>query len=80
VIVLLLLLSLCGIVDVSQAGEGQLEITVNNGMVRNSVRPLSNGIFAVTFTPLDSRPHLIDILFNGERIPRKYRPKTLTFV
>jgi len=61
---------MCDQVDVSQAGEGQLEITVNQGMVPNSVRALGKGLFAVTFTPRDTRPHLVDILFNGEPIPR----------
>jgi len=57
-------------VDVSQAGEGQLEIMVNRGMVKNSVRSLGKGLFTVSFVPRDSRPHLVDILFNGEPIPR----------
>ena len=59
-------------VDVSQAGEGQLEIMVNRGMVKNSVRSLGKGLFTVSFVPRDARPHVVDILFNGEPIPRAY--------
>ena len=58
-------------VDVSQAGEGQLEIMVNGGSVPNSVRMISKGLFAVSFVPRELRPHLVDIRFNGEPIPRK---------
>ena len=60
------------IVDVSQAGEGQLEIMVNRGMVKNSVRSLGKGLFTVSFIPKDARPHFVDILFNGEPIPRAF--------
>lgn len=60
-------------VDVSQAGEGQLEIMVNRGMVPNTVRALGKGLFAVTFIPHDTRPHIVDILFNSEPIPRMYQ-------
>ena len=60
----------CCVVDVSQAGEGQLEIMVNRGMVKNSVRALGKGLFTVSFVPREARPHHVDILFNGEPIPR----------
>ena len=59
-------------VDVSQAGEGQLEIMVNRGMVKNSVRSLGKGLFTVSFIPRDSRPHFVDVMFNGEPIPRAF--------
>ena len=65
-----LLCGCAGTVDVSQAGEGQLEIMVNRGMVKNSVRSLGKGLFTVSFVPRDTRPHLVDISFNGEPIPR----------
>jgi len=66
-------------VDVSQAGEGQLEIMVNRGMVKNSVRSLGKGIFTVSFVPRDARPHLVDISFNGEPIPRQLIHLRFTF-
>ena len=59
-------------VDVTQAGEGQLEIMVNRGQVPNSVKMLRKGIFLVSFVPRDARPHTVDIKFNGELIPREY--------
>lgn len=60
-------------VDVSTAGEGQLEITVNNGQVQNTVKPGAGGrkgFFELSFTPRTSTPHLVDVTFNGERAPR----------
>ena len=59
-------------VDVTQAGEGQLEIMVNRGAVPNSVRMMSKGVFLVSFVPRDSRPHMIDIKFNGETLPSEF--------
>jgi len=54
-------------VDVSRAGEGQLEITVDNGAVPNTAEPLDNGRFVVSFTPREARPHCLHITFNGEQ-------------
>ena len=58
-------------VDVTQAGEGQLEIMINNGAVPNTVRMLRKGVFLVGFTPRESIPHAIDIKFNRETLPCK---------
>jgi len=54
-------------VDVSRAGEGQLEITVDYGAVPNTVRPIDKGKFVVTFTPREARPHVVQITFNDEQ-------------
>ncbi|XP_071442492.1 filamin-C isoform X2 [Hetaerina americana] len=56
-------------VDASQAGEGQLEISINDGEVPNHVQVVGGGRCLVTFTPEYARPHLIDIKFNGETVP-----------
>ncbi|XP_054721310.1 filamin-A-like [Uloborus diversus] len=56
-------------VDASQAGEGQLEISVNDGKVPNQVQVLGNGRCLVSFRPDASGPHTIDIRFNGENVP-----------
>ncbi|KAG8237580.1 hypothetical protein J437_LFUL003304 [Ladona fulva] len=56
-------------VDASQAGEGQLEISINDGEVPNHVQVVGGGRCLVTFTPDTPRPHLIDIKFNGETVP-----------
>ncbi|CAD5125182.1 DgyrCDS13424 [Dimorphilus gyrociliatus] len=60
-------------VDVSSAGEGPLEITVNNGQVQNTVKPAAagrKGLFVLSFVPRTSTPHIVDVTFNGERAPR----------
>jgi len=56
-------------VDASQAGEGQLEISINDGEVPNHVQVLGGGRCLVHFTPEQAKPHTIDIKFNGEPIP-----------
>ncbi|OQV23312.1 Filamin-B [Hypsibius exemplaris] len=56
-------------VDASLAGEGQLEISINNGRVPNKVDVLGGGKVLVTFTPQVAQPHFIDVKFNGEQVP-----------
>ncbi|XP_022709435.1 filamin-A-like isoform X1 [Varroa jacobsoni] len=56
-------------VDASNAGEGQLEISVNRGEVANQVEVLSAGKCRVTFTPDGPGDYVVDIKFNGELIP-----------
>ncbi|KAJ8873544.1 hypothetical protein PR048_024362 [Dryococelus australis] len=55
-------------VDASQAGEGQLEISINDGEVPNHVQVVGGGRCLVSFTPEQTKPHLIDIKFNGETV------------
>ena len=55
-------------VDASAAGEGQLEISINDGEVPNHVQVLGGGRCLVHFTPEAAKPHTIDIKFNGEPI------------
>lgn len=54
------------IVDASEAGEGQLEISINEGEVPNHVTVIGGGRCLVSFTPVHPKPHFIDIKFNGE--------------
>lgn len=54
--------------DASQAGEGQLEISINEGEVPNHVQVVGGGRCLVSFTPDQAKPHLIDIKFNGETV------------
>lgn len=55
-------------VDASEAGEGQLEIAVNEGEIPNQVQVLDNGKCIVNFVPEDSVPHIVDIKFNGHNV------------
>ncbi|XP_065214935.1 filamin-A isoform X4 [Planococcus citri] len=55
-------------VDASEAGEGQLEISINEGEVPNHVTVVGGGRCLVSFTPEQPKPHLIDIKFNGETV------------
>jgi len=56
-------------VDASQAGEGQLEIAVNDGDVPNQVQVQGNGRCQVSFKPDVCAPHVVDIKFNGQNVP-----------
>ncbi|XP_046654649.1 filamin-C-like isoform X2 [Daphnia pulicaria] len=56
-------------VDASQAGEGQLEISINDGEVPNHVQVLGGGKCLVSFTPEIAKIHTIEIKFNGETVP-----------
>jgi filamin len=56
------------LVDASAAGEGQLEISINEGEVPNHVQVVGGGRCLVSFTPEQAKPHMIDIKFNGETI------------
>lgn len=54
--------------DASEAGEGQLEISINEGEVPNHVTVVGGGRCLVSFTPEQPKPHHIDIKFNGETV------------
>lgn len=50
------------IVDASQAGEGQLEISINDGEVPNHVQVLGGGKCLVSFTPEIAKVHTIEVM------------------
>ncbi len=57
--------------DASNAGEGQLEIAVNDGEVPNQVQVLGNGKCLISFMPELVMPHVVDIKFNNENVVGK---------
>ena len=59
-------------VDVTQAGAGQLEIMVNRGALPNTVKMLREGVYLVSFVPQDTQPHIVDVKFNGQLLPREF--------
>lgn len=61
------------IVDGSRAGSGNLEILVNGGRVTSSVRALGTQRFVASFTPHEIGRHSVQITFNDETVPGKYR-------
>ncbi|KAG7304484.1 hypothetical protein JYU34_011429, partial [Plutella xylostella] len=56
-------------VDASAAGEGQLEISINEGEVPNHVQVVGGGRCLVFWRPEAPTPHRVDIKFNGEPVP-----------
>jgi filamin len=66
--------SLCFVsVDASQAGEGNLEITISarGHNIPTQVHPQGNARFAVSFVPIEPTDHVISINFNKESVPGK---------
>ena len=51
------------------SGEGQLEISINDGDVPNAVQVLGGGKCLVTYTPEHPITHEIEVTFNGEQVP-----------
>ncbi|XP_070173163.1 filamin-B-like isoform X5 [Littorina saxatilis] len=57
------------VIDVHAAGEGQLQIMVNNGNIPNEVEARDTGVYLIQFTPVDPGVQQVDILFNDENLP-----------
>ena len=55
--------------ETSQAGPGNLEVTVNGGRVPTSAQAQGAHTYAITFTPRESILHLVDLKFNGQEVP-----------
>ena len=56
------------IVESCRAGEGQLEISINDGDVPNAVQVLGGGKCLVTYTPEEAITHEIEVTFNDEQV------------
>lgn len=60
-------------IDLTSAGDGKLEIAVNGGQVPNTIKKASSGkdlIYTLTFLPKTPVTHMVDMTYNGERVPR----------
>lgn len=57
------------IVETSQAGPGNLEVTVNGGRVPTSAQAQGPHTYAISFTPREASPHAVDLRFNGQAVP-----------
>lgn len=56
-------------VETSQAGPGNLEVTVNGGRVPTSAQAQGPHTYAISFTPREAAPHSVDLRFNGQDVP-----------
>lgn len=57
------------LVETSQAGPGNLEVTVNGGRVPTSAQAQNQHTYAISFTPRDPQNHTVDLRFNGQDVP-----------
>lgn len=64
-------------VETSQAGPGNLEVTVNGGQVPTSAQAHGLHTYAISFTPKDPKPHEVELKFNGENVPGKKKKKKI---
>lgn len=57
--------------DASQAGEGNLEITISarGRNIPTKVHPQGSARFSVSFVPMEAIDHVISITFNKEPVP-----------
>ena len=60
------------LIDASSAGEGQLEIAVNEGLVKNQVKQIKPGNYAVSFVPTKTESYTLDVKFNQENAPSRF--------
>lgn len=56
-------------IDSSEAGEGSIEISINNGHIRHQVKQLNFGYYLVSFIPDIQEYYSIDCKFNELQIP-----------
>ncbi|XP_048520685.1 filamin-A [Dendroctonus ponderosae] len=57
------------LVETSQAGPGNLEVTVNGGLVPTSAQAQGPHTYAISFTPREPAVHSVDLRFNGQDVP-----------
>lgn len=57
------------LVETSQAGPGNLEVTVNGGRVPTSAQAQGPHTYAISFTPREATVHTVDLRFNAEDVP-----------
>lgn len=59
------------LVDASQSGEGNLEITISarSQNIPTQVTPQGNARFSVSFVPFEACEHIINIAFNKRTVP-----------
>lgn len=58
-------------VETSQAGPGNLEVTVNGGKVPTTAQGQGPHTYAISFTPKQTIIHTVDLRFNGMDVPGK---------
>jgi len=58
-------------IDALKAGEGQLEVAINNGQVPNQAKSLGNSKFHFLFIPITNNLHIVSIKVNGHELSGK---------
>jgi len=58
-------------VDASDSGRGNIEITINDGVIPCHVTQRSSSQFHASFVPRDASVHYVAMTFNGCTVPGK---------
>ena len=58
-------------VDMKMAGDGELDVQINNGEVRSEIERTSATSYAIKFIPDMGGDHFLDVQFNGHAVPGK---------
>jgi hypothetical protein len=59
-------------VDANEAGNGKMEIMINDGEVPCKVENTGFRQYCASFTPTTAGPHMVQIRFNGHEIEGEY--------
>lgn len=62
-------------VETSQAGPGNLEVTVNGGRVPTSAQAQGPHTYAISFTPRQPTIHTVHLRFNNHDVPGRFKTK-----
>lgn len=62
-------------VETSQAGPGNLEVTVNGGRVPTSAQAQGPHTYAISFTPRQPTIHTVHLRFNNHDVPGRVKTK-----
>lgn len=58
--------------ETSQAGPGNLEVTVNGGRVPTSAQAQGPHTYAISFTPRQPTVHTVHLRFNNHDVPGRF--------
>lgn len=68
------------LVETSQAGPGNLEVTVNGGRVPTSAQAQGPHTYAISFTPRQPTVHTVHLRFNNHDVPGKVKFKNCIYI
>ena len=61
------------LVDVNHAGEGNMDITIDDGVrqIPQTIKKVSRGKYDIQYSPVESGTHEAKVTFNGDHVTGK---------